>query len=56
MEFCSVTAANGILRGAVEIGRISSSPRKRALIQRNKERRGKGEVQSHYSGRIRVYN
>lgn len=39
LEFCSVTAANGILCGVEEIGRISSSqsPGKQGLIERNKE-------------------
>lgn len=39
LEFCSVTAANGILCG-VEIGRISSSqsPGKQELTERNKKR------------------
>ena len=38
LEFCSVTAANGILCGVEEIGRISSShsPGKQRLIERNK--------------------
>lgn len=40
LEFCSVTAANGILCGVREIGRISSSqsPGKQGLIERNKEK------------------
>ena len=44
LEFCSVTAANGILCGVEEIGRISSShsPGKQRLIERNKGGGGGG--------------
>lgn len=45
LEFCSVTAANGILCGVEEIGRISSSrsPGKQGPIYIEEQREGEGE-------------
>ena len=55
MEFCSVTAANGILCGVEEIGRISSShsPGKQRLIERNKEKEGGGREREEEEDRGR---
>lgn len=50
LEFCSVTAANGILCVVEEIGRISSShsPGKQGPIYREIKRGGQSKMQSHW--------